>query len=272
VRPTAPRLLGLALAALAAAGCQTAVLNGLSEQDTNHAIAALQRHGITAAKEPDNPEARTWKVLVPSRDTPKAWTILQQYRLPAQPGRRFQDVFGKNKLVVAPIEEKALFLEALQGEIGHTLESVSGIVSARVHVALPETDLSGQTRGEAKASVMLEYHPDASSQSPLRPDEVQRLVASGVSDLKPENVSVIMKPVELVESQQSVNWVAFGPIIVAEQSLAPLKILTVGVVLVFVVLGATLYWNGRVMNDLRFQLQAAQRQARAIQKTPKSAA
>jgi type III secretion protein J len=253
------------LAASALAGCKSAVLHGLSEQETNNIVAVLQGQGIMATKEPDGTEEGTWKIVVARRDVPKVWSILQQHRLPSSPGRRFQDVFGKSKLVVAPIEEKALFLEALQGELGHTLESITGVVSARVHVAVPESDLSGQTTSDPKASVMLEFHPDASGAAPVREDEVRRLVASGVTDLKPEDVAVVMRPILIQRSQQAYDFVAFGPLVVASTSVGTLKVLTAGMVLVVVVLGIFLYLNGRVMSDLRLELEAARSQARALQ-------
>jgi type III secretion protein J len=263
-------LVALVMAAgLALSGCKSAVLHGLSEQESNHIVAVLQEQGIMATKEADDSEAGTWTIVVARRDVPKVWSILQQYRLPSSPGRRFQDVFGKSKLVVAPIEEKALFLEALQGELSHTLESITGVVSARVHVAVPETDLSGQATSKPKASVMLEYHPDASGAAPVREDEVRRLVASGVTDLDPQDVAVVMRPILIQRSQQAYDFVAFGPLVVAATSVGTLKILTVGMVLLVVVLGAILYLNGRVMSDLRQELQAAQRQARALQRPAK---
>ena len=43
-----------------------------------------------------------------------------------------------------------------------------------------------------------------------------------------------------------------------------MKLLSLGVALVVLALGASLYWNGRIMNELRFELSAAQRQARAL--------
>ena len=262
-------LLAVLAAGLTLAGCRSAVLHGLSEQETNHIVAVLQEQGIMATKEPDDSEEGTWKIVVARRDVPQVWPVLKQYRLPSSPGRRFRDVFGKSKLVVAPIEEKALFLEALQGELGHTLESITGVVSARVHVAVPESDLSGQTTSKPKASVMLEFHPDASGASPVRDDEVQRLVANGVTDLKPSNVAVVMRPILIQRSQQAYDFVAFGPLVVAAPSVVTLKILTGGVVLVVVLLGVILYLNGRVMSELRFELQAAQRQARALQRPAK---
>jgi type III secretion protein J len=262
----------VAAVALVAAGCQTAVLHGLSEQDANQVIAALQNQGIMASKELDNAEAGTWNVVVPRKEASRVWSVLQDYRLPSTRGRRVQDVFGRSKLLTGPLEEKALFLEALQGEIAHTLESASGVVSARVHVAMPETDLSGQTEHEVKASVMLEYHPDPSGRPPLREDEVRGVVANGVNDLKPENVSVVMKPILLVHPQQTYDFVAFGPIVVAAPSVAAFKIITGAIVAVVLALGASLYWSGRVISELREQVLNTQHQSRAIQKPTKPAA
>jgi type III secretion protein J len=271
LRRTALPLL-VATAALAIAGCRTAVLHGLSEQDANQVIAVLQDQGVVATKELDNAEAGTWKLSVSRADAGRVFSVLQGYRLPSTRGRRVQDVFGKSKLLTGPLEEKALYLEALQGEIAHTLESVSGVVSARVHVAMPELDLSGQTAHEVKASVMLEFHPDGSGRAPLREEEVRAMVASGVNDLRAQNVSVVMKPIALVRSQQSYDFVAFGPIVVAAPSVTAFKILTGGVVAIVLALGASLYWSGRVIGELREQLLAGPRASAAIQKPPKPVA
>jgi hypothetical protein len=59
---------------------------------------------------------------------------------------------------------------------------------------------------------------------------------------------------------------------VASTSVGTLKILTAGMVLLVVVLGVILYLNGRVMSELRFELQAAQRQARTLQRPAKPTA
>ena len=87
VRAAAHRFYPVLLAASLAAGCQTPVLHNLPEADTNRAIAVLQEQGIMASKQPDNLEGGTWKVMVPRSDVVKVWSVLQQYRLPASPGR-----------------------------------------------------------------------------------------------------------------------------------------------------------------------------------------
>lgn len=251
-----PTLALVAAASLALASCRTDVLHGLPEQDANQVIAVLQEQGIAATKEPDDPEAGTWKLSVARADAGRVFGVLQSYRLPSARGRRVQDVFGRSKLLTGPLEEKALYLEALQGEIAHTLESVSGIASARVHVAIPEPDLSGQTMNPVKASVMLEYHPDASGRAPLREEDVRAMVASGVNDLRSENVAVVMKPIALVRAQPSYDFVAFGPIVVAAPSVTAFKVLATGLFALIVALGASLYRSGRVIGELRDQLLA----------------
>lgn len=264
------RRLPLALVAavsLALAACRTDVLHGLPEQDANQVIAVLQEQGIVATKQLDDAEAGTWKVSVARADSGRVFSVLQSYRLPSARGRRVQDVFGKSKLLTGPLEEKALFLEALQGEIAHTLESVAGIASARVHVAIPETDLSGQAQNPVKASVMLEYTPDGSGRAPLREEEVRAMVASAVNDLRAENVAVVMKPIALVRAQPTYDFVAFGPIVVAAPSVAAFKVLSAGVAAIIVVLGASLYRSGRVIGELRGRLVSDTR-SRALDRPP----
>jgi len=244
-------------------GCRTAILHGLSEQETNHVIAILQDQGVIAKKELDNAEANLWRVTVPRSDAVKVWSVLQEYKLPSNPSRRFQDVFGKSKLVVAPVEEKALYMEALQGELSHTLESASNVVTARVHVVIPEPDITGQLQGESKASVMLEYRPDPSGQAPLRIEEIQKIVANGVSGLKTENVTVVMKPIAMGRMVQSTSFRMFGPFTIAEASVTTFKITAAVVFVLFIALAFMLFWQGRLLGQLRDELASVERQLRS---------
>jgi type III secretion protein J len=261
----------VASAVLAAAGCQTAVLHDVDEHASNRAIAALSDQGIMASKETDSAENRTWNVLVPRRDASRALMVLQANRLLEQDEDKRDDACGR-KLFSSPLEERACVVKDLQRGIARTLTSVSGIVSARVHVALPEGELFEPSKSEVKASVTLEYQPDPSGRPPLREEEVRGIVANGVNDLKPESVKVVMKPIPLVRLQQTYDFVAFGPIVVAAPSVAAFKILTGGVVAIVLALGTSLYWSGRVISELRERLLEAQRPSPAIPKPPKPAA
>ncbi len=262
-------LIGIGLSVFAF-GCKTAVVHQVPEDEANRIIAILQEQGIMATKQVDDPEKGTWRIVVPRRDAVKVWGILQEYRLPSPPRRRFRDIFGKSKLVVTPLEERALFLEALQGELEHTLESVTGVVMAQVHIVLPEEDITGEKRGEAKASVVIEYRPDPSGQAPLRETDVQQIVANAVEGLVPDRVSVVMKPIRIAPVQPAYDFVAFGPVVIARASLTTMKWVVTIILVAFIALGLFLLWQGRLMGELRDELVAAQRQLRAMQRSAKS--
>ena len=98
------------------------------------------------------------------------------------------------------------------------------------------------------------------------------MVASGINDLKTQNVSVVMKPIPLVRSQQSYDFVAFGPIVVAAPSVGAFKLLTGGVVAIVLALGDHASAPVERGAELREQLSGGPRTSRAIQKPPKPAA
>lgn len=258
----------LALGTLTA--CREALVHNVDEVEANRIVSVLQKYGIMAAKKLDNPETNTWSVDVPKRDASRAWSILQEYKLPRKAERRFRDVFGQSKLIVTPIEERALFIEALQGEIAHTLESIDGVIDARVHLVLPEEDLSGELKGDAKASVMIEYQPTAQGATPLQIREVQLLVAHAVEALNPDNVAVILKPsalaAPLATPEANYELVSMGPLVLEKGSLTPFKVMFAVVLLVFLFLGLLIYWQGRIINRLRAELKVAQRELRSIQR------
>lgn len=257
-------LLPAALLAGALAGCSTDVLHGLPEQQANQIIATLQQHGVSAQKTLDNPETNTWSVGVPSKATARAWTVLAEYKLPKEPDRGFKDVFGKSSLVVTPIEEKAMYVEALQGEIARTLESIDGIIDARVHLVLPERDLAGQLLSTPKASVMLEYQPSANGLLPIQVPEVQQVVAHAVDGLDPASVSVLEKPASIAAPSvqaSKLDLVSVGPLVVEESTLPYLKGGVAVVMAALAVLGFLVFWQGRAVSRLRADLEAARSRA-----------
>ena len=73
-------------------------------------------------------------------------------------------------------------VEALAGEIERTLETVDGVVSARVHLVLPQDDLfSGKT--QASASVVVQPRSGAAMTRELT-GAIAHIVASAVREVK----------------------------------------------------------------------------------------
>jgi type III secretion protein J len=177
-----------------AIGCSTPIQHGLDETAANEVLTALERGGIEACKARDEANGQ----------------ILQSLGLPR--GRRagFGEVYKQASLVPTPTEDRARYLEALAGEIERTLETADGVVTARVHLVLPEPDplaVDGKPRVAAQAAVLLKVRP---TPAPLREADVQKLVAGSVAGLLPEAVAVVVTPATEVPSQRAPALASVG--------------------------------------------------------------
>ena len=263
LRPARRSLLSLVILLLAglSLGCRQEVLHNLPEDEAARILAVLQHHGINASKTLDNEEENLWAVTVPKQAQARTFSILAEYKLPKSSERRFRDVFGQSKLVMTPMEEKALFLEALQGELSHTLETIDGVIDARVHLVQAMQDLAGRSVAPAKASVFVEYQPTAQGLLPIQNTEVQKLVANSVSDLAPAEVAVVQKPASIAapgtQRLDDLKLVSVGPLVLEESGLGTLKLAIVTVVLLLAGLGGMIFWQGKLIGDLRMELTAA---------------
>ena len=79
-------------------------------------------------------------------------------------------------------------LRALEGELSRTIRSLDRVEAARVHLVLPDRPLFSREKVEASASIVLKVR------GTLRPSQVRairHLVASAVTGLKPERISIV---------------------------------------------------------------------------------
>jgi type III secretion protein J len=176
----------------------TYVASDLSEDEAQEALVVLQRFGIDAEKEKlgEGKEA-TWNLMVPSDKAHEANQILEKYELPRKKPRGFDEVFGESGLIPTATEEKAKFLVALQGEISQTLETVDGVISARVHIVIPEKDpLAADRTEKASSGVFIKYRGE---QQPLTIEEIKQIVSHAVDDLDQAGVAVVMKKIKMNE-------------------------------------------------------------------------
>lgn len=101
------------------------------------------------------------------------------------------EIFDNTNLIgMTRFMEKINYQRALQGELARSIQSLSEITQARVHLAIPE---SSPFMGEEKvptASVVLRLRPGAKL---LRNQTsgIAYLVASAVEDLNPQNIAII---------------------------------------------------------------------------------
>ena len=83
---------------------------------------------------------------------------------------------------------------ALSQELSRTVSEIDGVVSARVHLVLPENDPLRQQLLPSSASVFIRHRPDMPI-GELVP-QVKMLVANGVAGLSYDKVSVILVPAQ----------------------------------------------------------------------------
>jgi len=190
---------GLLVALLAAgAGCTTTLQGGLDEAEANEMILVLAEVGIEADKSEAGAGGR-WRVQVDRGDLSRAWRALRAAGLPRPRHAGFREVYRERALVPGRMEEQAVYLSALQEEIAQTLETVEGVVSARVHVTLRSASRLDKSRTGSSASVLLSFRLAAKGARPISEPAVQNLVAHAVVGLDPAQVAVVFTPKRAVE-------------------------------------------------------------------------
>jgi type III secretion protein J len=236
--------------------CSQELHRGLSEEQANEMVVTLSNNGIHATKVPVEGEVPTFTLTVPKRDSTHAWEILQANNLPKPPKKGFGEVFSKTSLIPTAMEEKAMYMQAVMGELEKTLLSITGVVEARVHVVLPESDvLKEELQGPTitKAAVLVKYKPDRNGAIPFKQDDIKHLIANSVESLKPEDVAVVAS--EIIKDRQP-DMVHVGPIKLSKDSLFPFQMVVVVVVALILLVAFMLVMAGRSSMSLRKELEA----------------
>lgn len=173
------------------AGCMgdsQVLYSHLDEQQANEISASLLRANIDIDKRQAE-RGNDWIVAVAKKDLPTAMAILDAAGLPRNSHLSMGDVFKKEGFVASPTEDKARYLYALSEELSDTLQKIDGVVSARVHVALPDRDLLGGKPDSASASVVIVTEPGAHVQE--RETDIKAIVKDAIEGLdNPDRVTV----------------------------------------------------------------------------------
>jgi len=128
-------------------------------------------------------------VLVPSARIAEARLALAAAGLPKS-GRIGFELFDRNNLGASDFAEQVNFRRALEGELERTVETITEVEQARVHVTLPRESVFLDARQPSKATVVLRVRRSAQlSQASVA--AIANLVASAVEGLSPGAVAII---------------------------------------------------------------------------------
>ncbi|MCL2625540.1 MAG: type III secretion protein [Cystobacterineae bacterium] len=182
------------LLAMGLLACTEDLQHDLSEEEANEIYVLLQRNGISASKQRSEGDDPTYIISVAKADLVNAVQLLTDNSLPRVRADGLS-LFKKNKgMIPTQVEERAMLLEALGGEISNALNRIPGILEVRTLVMLPEAnDLVPEAdKPRPSASVFMKYRVPGEEKPPIEEAAIQRFVAAAVPQLAPGAVQVLM--------------------------------------------------------------------------------
>ncbi|MBB6123782.1 flagellar M-ring protein FliF [Sphingobium subterraneum] len=163
---------------------QRDLFRGLPDAEKAAVVEALEKSGVPYAFDRD-----TGSITVGENDYFKAKMTLASQGLPksAPDGNSMIDSLpmGASRAV-----EGEKLRSAREMDMARTIEAIDAVESARVHLAIEPPSIFLRERSKPGASVMLRLAPGRSL-SDAQVQAIVHLVASSVSDLSPEAISVV---------------------------------------------------------------------------------
>lgn len=160
------------------------LFSNFSDRDGGAIVASLQQMNVPY-KFADGGGA----ILVPAAQVHDARLKLAAQGLPKGGNVGFE-LMENQKLGVSQFLEQVNFQRALEGELARSIQSLSAVQAARVHLALPKASVFVREQQKPTASVLLNLHPGRAL-DPGQVSAIVHLVASSVPELLTKNVTVV---------------------------------------------------------------------------------
>jgi type III secretion protein J len=202
-----------------ALGCSMPIQHGLDETAANEILTSLERAGISASKSRDDDGALPWSW--PSAMPCVPWNSCARSGFRAGRARVSARSTSNRAWCPRPPKSAPATSRRWPAKSRRRLENVEGVVSARVHLVLPEPDpladsladslaIHGKPRVAAQAAVLLKTR--AGRPAPIGEQDVRKLVAGSVPGLDMSAVAVVVTPAPEIPAASGANLVAFGPL------------------------------------------------------------
>lgn len=175
---------------LSLTGCSRKVelMAAMPETEANEVLAALQNAGISADKVAG--KEGMVGVTIDALRVGEAVDMLREQGLPRERFAGMGQVFKKEGLISSPLEERARYLYALSQELGDTISQIDGVVTARVHVVLPESTTTGDPGIPSSAAVFIKHQENYNLET-VQP-QIRRLVTNSIPGLASEKISIVL--------------------------------------------------------------------------------
>jgi type III secretion protein J len=178
-------------------GCSRTVATDVSERDSTEIVVALRSQGIAATR--GLTDSKKWAVSVDSSDWADANSVLLSSGLPKVEPQGYSELLKKDSMITSPSTEKAKLLWAASNELSRSLQEIDGVVSARVHLVIPDKDPFREKQRLSSASVLIKHSAEIKA-TDLEP-AIRSFVSKSAEGLGPEAVSITFvaaRPLQLV--------------------------------------------------------------------------
>jgi len=251
-RRSAVRTLVVAIVlSVALAGCQGELYSNLSEPEANQMLAVLMSSGVSTTKTAKGKDG--FSLSVDERDMLRAIAILKDSGYPKNLRESIGKVFQKSGIMSSPFEERVRYIYALSEDVAQTLSNIDGVVTARVHIVLPDAPQLGQPVKPSSAAVFIKH------QSGVDLDffvpQIRRLVSSSIEGLEYSAVTVVLaeaSPTKSVSTADASGTVEVLPgLAVRDSDVARFWQLLAGVVAFALVLAGSVAFAWRALEQRR---------------------
>ena len=169
-------------------GCgKTVLYSELNEQQGNEMLALLLQNNIISEKRPGKDNMVS--LLVASENIPQAVQLLGQYGYPKRQFTTIGDVFNADKLIATPYEDHTRYTYALSQELADTLSQLDGVMTARIHLVVPQESDDSDV---SSAAVFIKHNPNYPLDEHI--PQMRSIVASAIEGLGYESVNVALFP------------------------------------------------------------------------------
>ncbi len=155
----------------------------LSVEDSASIVKDLERQAIAYQIKNDGAI-----VMVAKDNVARLRMKLAENGLPKGGGVGYEIFDKSDALGSTTFVQNINHLRALEGELARTIRGLDRVQAARVHLVLPDRPLFSRDKIETSASIVLKVR---GTLEPQQVRAIRHLVATAVSGLKPERVSVI---------------------------------------------------------------------------------
>src|ERR1700741_3025126 len=161
----------------------TTLFSDLSLEDSSAVIKDLERQPIPFEIRNDGAV-----IMVPKDKVTRLRMKLAEGGLPKGGGVGYEIFDKSDALGTTSFVQNINHLRALEGELARTIRAIDRVQAARVHLVLPERPLFSRETPEPSASIVVR------GRGALEPQQIRAIrhvVASAVSGLKPQRVSIV---------------------------------------------------------------------------------